>query len=185
MRGGSQCSHHWLDQFSALDGSLIRFFLSILTTHVKKTVPELEVALQKVHELRGLKSLPSRSRQSLSSPLRHVVFVLLCRKSSSRQRRRERRGGAEVPAVPGQRQRPVRALAGNVRLRSGADGGREVAEGQRSQHFLRWIETSGHVGSADDRRTNQASMKFPSPDQKFPLLALLMPWWPHCDQRHC
>ncbi|KAM3612355.1 uncharacterized protein V6R79_007268 [Siganus canaliculatus] len=29
-----------------------RFFLSILTTHVKKTVPELEVALQKVHELR-------------------------------------------------------------------------------------------------------------------------------------
>uniref|UniRef100_A0A665V896 Elongator complex protein 1 n=1 Tax=Echeneis naucrates TaxID=173247 RepID=A0A665V896_ECHNA len=29
-----------------------RFCLSILTAHVKKTVPELEVALQKVHELR-------------------------------------------------------------------------------------------------------------------------------------
>ncbi|KAL7395027.1 hypothetical protein ABVT39_009016 [Epinephelus coioides] len=29
-----------------------KFFLSILTTHVKKTVPELEIALQKVHELR-------------------------------------------------------------------------------------------------------------------------------------
>ncbi|XP_042371652.1 putative elongator complex protein 1, partial [Plectropomus leopardus] len=30
-----------------------KFFLSVLTTHVKKTVPELEIALQKVHELRG------------------------------------------------------------------------------------------------------------------------------------
>ncbi|KAG7217850.1 hypothetical protein INR49_031498 [Caranx melampygus] len=30
-----------------------KFCLSILTTHVKKTVPELEIALQKVHELRG------------------------------------------------------------------------------------------------------------------------------------
>lgn len=30
-----------------------RYFLSILTSHVKKTVPELEIALQKVHELRG------------------------------------------------------------------------------------------------------------------------------------
>lgn len=29
-----------------------RFCLSILTSHVKKTVPELEIALQKVHELR-------------------------------------------------------------------------------------------------------------------------------------
>ncbi|XP_045886110.1 elongator complex protein 1 [Micropterus dolomieu] len=29
-----------------------KFFLSILTAHVKKTVPELEIALQKVHELR-------------------------------------------------------------------------------------------------------------------------------------
>lgn len=29
-----------------------KFCLSILTTHVKKTVPELEIALQKVHELR-------------------------------------------------------------------------------------------------------------------------------------
>lgn len=32
---------------------LSRYFLSILTSHVKKTVPELEIALQKVHELRG------------------------------------------------------------------------------------------------------------------------------------
>lgn len=32
---------------------LRRFFLSILTAHVKKTVPELEIALQRVHELRG------------------------------------------------------------------------------------------------------------------------------------
>ncbi|CAG04536.1 unnamed protein product [Tetraodon nigroviridis] len=31
----------------------LRYFLSILTSHVKKTVPELETALQKVHELRG------------------------------------------------------------------------------------------------------------------------------------
>uniref|UniRef100_A0A3Q3F7Y9 Elongator complex protein 1 n=1 Tax=Labrus bergylta TaxID=56723 RepID=A0A3Q3F7Y9_9LABR len=29
-----------------------KFFLSILTAHVKKTLPELEIALQKVHELR-------------------------------------------------------------------------------------------------------------------------------------
>ncbi|KAM6980821.1 elongator complex protein 1 [Aplochiton taeniatus] len=29
-----------------------KFFLPILTTHVKKSVPELEIALQKVHELR-------------------------------------------------------------------------------------------------------------------------------------
>lgn len=36
-----------------LNLQLSRFFLSILTTHVKKTVPELEIALQKVHELRG------------------------------------------------------------------------------------------------------------------------------------
>lgn len=33
--------------------SSFRYFLSILTSHVKKTVPELEIALQKVHELRG------------------------------------------------------------------------------------------------------------------------------------
>lgn len=32
---------------------LCRYFLSILTSHVKKTVPELETALQKVHQLRG------------------------------------------------------------------------------------------------------------------------------------
>ncbi|ELW64582.1 Elongator complex protein 1 [Tupaia chinensis] len=30
-----------------------RYFLSILTSHVKKTTPELEIVLQKVHELQG------------------------------------------------------------------------------------------------------------------------------------
>lgn len=30
-----------------------RYCLCILTSHVRKTTPELEIALQKVHELRG------------------------------------------------------------------------------------------------------------------------------------
>lgn len=33
--------------------SLHRYYLCILTSHVRKTTPELEIALQKVHELRG------------------------------------------------------------------------------------------------------------------------------------
>lgn len=31
----------------------LRYCLSILTSHVKKTTPELEIVLQKVHELQG------------------------------------------------------------------------------------------------------------------------------------
>lgn len=39
--------------FSGRSLRFSRYFLAILTSHVKKTVPELEIALQKVHELRG------------------------------------------------------------------------------------------------------------------------------------
>lgn len=47
-----RAEQYYLDH-RRLNFQLSRFFLSILTTHVKKTVPELEIALQKVHELRG------------------------------------------------------------------------------------------------------------------------------------
>lgn len=96
-------------------------------------------------------SLPLRTHTSWCHwcRLRRVAFVCLCRKSSWKQRWRERRGGAEVPAVPGQRQRPVRALSGNIWLWLGANGGGEIAEGERSQQFLCWFSTNGYVGSAD------------------------------------
>lgn len=58
---------------------LSRFFLSILTAHVKKTVPELEIALQKVHELRGEdaddRSAVHTQQQITSSSCSVCVFV--------------------------------------------------------------------------------------------------------------
>uniref|UniRef100_A0A8C2WV44 Elongator complex protein 1 n=1 Tax=Cyclopterus lumpus TaxID=8103 RepID=A0A8C2WV44_CYCLU len=52
-----------------------KFFLSVLTTHVKKTVPELEVALQKVHELRVN---PPRAAGAVSAEeaLKYLLFLV-------------------------------------------------------------------------------------------------------------
>ncbi|XP_068596109.1 elongator complex protein 1 [Brachionichthys hirsutus] len=52
-----------------------RFFLSTLTAHVKKSVPELEVALQKVHELRVN---PSEAPDAVSADeaLKHLLFLV-------------------------------------------------------------------------------------------------------------
>ncbi|XP_028315057.1 elongator complex protein 1 isoform X2 [Gouania willdenowi] len=52
-----------------------RFCLSILTAHVKKSVPELEVALQKVHELR---ENPPSSPDAVSAEeaLKYLLFLV-------------------------------------------------------------------------------------------------------------
>ncbi|XP_053284778.1 elongator complex protein 1 isoform X2 [Pleuronectes platessa] len=52
-----------------------KFCLSILTAHVKKTVPELEVALQKVHELR---ENPSAAPGAVSAEeaLKYLLFLV-------------------------------------------------------------------------------------------------------------
>ncbi|KAG7519010.1 hypothetical protein JOB18_049640 [Solea senegalensis] len=52
-----------------------KFCLSILTTHVKKTVPELEIALQKVHELR---ENPSEAPGAVSAEaaLKYLLFLV-------------------------------------------------------------------------------------------------------------
>ncbi|KAL0974256.1 hypothetical protein UPYG_G00217790 [Umbra pygmaea] len=52
-----------------------KYSLSILTTHVKKTVPELEVALQKVHELRV--NPPSATNAvSAEEALKYLLFLV-------------------------------------------------------------------------------------------------------------
>ncbi|TKS72786.1 Elongator complex protein 1 [Collichthys lucidus] len=52
-----------------------KFFLSILTAHVKKTVPELEIALQKVHELR---ENPPQAPGAVSAEeaLKYLLFLV-------------------------------------------------------------------------------------------------------------
>uniref|UniRef100_A0A3Q1I075 Elongator complex protein 1 n=1 Tax=Anabas testudineus TaxID=64144 RepID=A0A3Q1I075_ANATE len=52
-----------------------KFCLSILTAHVKKTVPELEIALQKVHELR---ENPSEAPGAVSAEeaLKYLLFLV-------------------------------------------------------------------------------------------------------------
>ncbi|XP_034038102.1 elongator complex protein 1 [Thalassophryne amazonica] len=52
-----------------------KFCLSILTAHVKKTVPELEIALQKVHELRAN---PPKSPDAVSAEeaLKYLLFLV-------------------------------------------------------------------------------------------------------------
>ncbi|KAJ8015545.1 hypothetical protein DPEC_G00027240 [Dallia pectoralis] len=52
-----------------------KYCLSVLTTHVKKTVPELEVALQKVHELRV--NPPSAANAvSAEEALKYLLFLV-------------------------------------------------------------------------------------------------------------
>uniref|UniRef100_A0A8C7HFW4 Elongator complex protein 1 n=1 Tax=Oncorhynchus kisutch TaxID=8019 RepID=A0A8C7HFW4_ONCKI len=51
--------------------SMDQYCLSILTSHVKKTVPELEVALQKVHELRGKTDV-----MSAEEALKYLLFLV-------------------------------------------------------------------------------------------------------------
>uniref|UniRef100_A0A3B4TT37 Elongator complex protein 1 n=1 Tax=Seriola dumerili TaxID=41447 RepID=A0A3B4TT37_SERDU len=50
------------------------FCLSILTTHVKKTVPELETALQKVHELRNPPNSPGAVKAE--EALKYLLFLV-------------------------------------------------------------------------------------------------------------
>ncbi|KAM9356500.1 elongator complex protein 1 [Symphorus nematophorus] len=52
-----------------------KFFLSILTTHVKKTVPELEIALQKVHELR-VNPPEAPGAVSAEEALKYLLFLV-------------------------------------------------------------------------------------------------------------
>uniref|UniRef100_A0A8D0CXI8 Elongator complex protein 1 n=1 Tax=Sander lucioperca TaxID=283035 RepID=A0A8D0CXI8_SANLU len=52
-----------------------KFFLSILTTHVKKSVPELEVALQKVHELR-VNPPDAPGSVSAEEALKYLLFLV-------------------------------------------------------------------------------------------------------------
>uniref|UniRef100_A0A4W5NSL0 IkappaB kinase complex-associated protein n=1 Tax=Hucho hucho TaxID=62062 RepID=A0A4W5NSL0_9TELE len=55
--------------------SIDQYCLSILTSHVKKTVPELEVALQKVHELRV--NPPSAANAvSAEEALKYLLFLV-------------------------------------------------------------------------------------------------------------
>uniref|UniRef100_H3D601 Elongator complex protein 1 n=1 Tax=Tetraodon nigroviridis TaxID=99883 RepID=H3D601_TETNG len=52
-----------------------KYFLSILTSHVKKTVPELETALQKVHELR-VKPPESPGSVGAEEALKYLLFLV-------------------------------------------------------------------------------------------------------------
>uniref|UniRef100_A0A8C9ELD2 Elongator complex protein 1 n=1 Tax=Pavo cristatus TaxID=9049 RepID=A0A8C9ELD2_PAVCR len=52
-----------------------RYCLSILTAHVKKNPPELETALQKVHDLRG-NSSPSVAAVSAEEALKYLLFLV-------------------------------------------------------------------------------------------------------------
>ncbi|XP_062281741.1 elongator complex protein 1 [Scomber scombrus] len=52
-----------------------KFCLSILTTHVKKTVPELEIALQKVHELR-VNPPEAPGAVSAEEALKYLLFLV-------------------------------------------------------------------------------------------------------------
>lgn len=52
-----------------------KYFLSILTAHVKKTVPELEVALQKVHELR-VNPPEAPNPVSAEEALKYLLFLV-------------------------------------------------------------------------------------------------------------
>ncbi|KAM7389360.1 hypothetical protein PAMP_023344 [Pampus punctatissimus] len=52
-----------------------KFCLSILTTHVKKTVPELEIALQKVHELR-VNPPKAPGAVSAEEALKYLLFLV-------------------------------------------------------------------------------------------------------------
>uniref|UniRef100_A0A7N6BIW1 Elongator complex protein 1 n=1 Tax=Anabas testudineus TaxID=64144 RepID=A0A7N6BIW1_ANATE len=52
-----------------------KFCLSILTAHVKKTVPELEIALQKVHELRG-ERISTPGAVSAEEALKYLLFLV-------------------------------------------------------------------------------------------------------------
>uniref|UniRef100_A0AAY5KFE2 Elongator complex protein 1 n=1 Tax=Esox lucius TaxID=8010 RepID=A0AAY5KFE2_ESOLU len=52
-----------------------KYCLSILTTHVKKTVPELEVALQKVHELR-VNPPSAATAVSAEEALKYLLFLV-------------------------------------------------------------------------------------------------------------
>ncbi|XP_074530734.1 elongator complex protein 1 [Halichoeres trimaculatus] len=54
---------------------LNKFFLSILTAHVKKTVPELETALQKVHELR-VNPPEAPNAVSAEEALKYLLFLV-------------------------------------------------------------------------------------------------------------
>lgn len=52
-----------------------KYCLSILTAHVRKTVPELEIALQKVHELR-VNPLPAAAAVSAEEALKYLLFLV-------------------------------------------------------------------------------------------------------------
>uniref|UniRef100_UPI003AAE985C elongator complex protein 1 n=2 Tax=Centroberyx gerrardi TaxID=166262 RepID=UPI003AAE985C len=52
-----------------------KFCLSVLTAHVKKTVPELEIALQKVHELR-VKPPAAAGAVSAEEALKYLLFLV-------------------------------------------------------------------------------------------------------------
>lgn len=52
----------------------LRFLLSILTSHVKKSTPELEVVLQKIHELQGRDAVTESVCSGASMATRLPVF---------------------------------------------------------------------------------------------------------------
>uniref|UniRef100_A0A3Q2ZMF9 Elongator complex protein 1 n=1 Tax=Kryptolebias marmoratus TaxID=37003 RepID=A0A3Q2ZMF9_KRYMA len=59
---------------SAMESMDPNFCLSVLTAHVKKTVPELEIALQKVHELRDPPEAPGSV--SAEEALKYLLFLV-------------------------------------------------------------------------------------------------------------
>ncbi|KAI1888284.1 hypothetical protein AGOR_G00183440 [Albula goreensis] len=52
-----------------------KYFLSILTSHVRKTTPELEIALQKVHELR-VNPPSAENAVSAEEALKYLLFLV-------------------------------------------------------------------------------------------------------------
>ncbi|NWI65046.1 ELP1 protein, partial [Todus mexicanus] len=73
LRSESQCFCHLT--FSCTASVFFRYCLSILTAHVKKSPPELEIALQKVHDLRE-NITPDVKAVSAEEALKYLLFLV-------------------------------------------------------------------------------------------------------------
>uniref|UniRef100_A0A8C5X3B6 Elongator complex protein 1 n=1 Tax=Malurus cyaneus samueli TaxID=2593467 RepID=A0A8C5X3B6_9PASS len=69
------CQHPDQKKVNLISFSYCRYCLSILTAHVKKSPPELEIALQKVHDLRE-STTPDVQAVSAEEALKYLLFLV-------------------------------------------------------------------------------------------------------------
>ena len=56
--------------------TFLRYFLSVLACHAKKTTPELEKALEKMKQLQGQGSNSDPERPSADEALRYLLYLV-------------------------------------------------------------------------------------------------------------